>query len=201
MATKFIPCSIDGCNGNAHYSAKGARGWCSPHHKRQCKYGDPTAGSTPKGAPHLYIRDVALPWVSDSCLPWPYAKGGTSGHGMIWVNGRLQGAHRLVCEIINGPAPSSVHEAAHSCGKGHLGCVNPKHLSWKTPKENQADRLGHGTLLRGEQCVHAKLSAQQVIEIRSMYPGLSQDKIARIFNVSRGAIQDIVEGRTWKSVP
>lgn len=50
-----------------------------------------------------------------------------------------------MCQKAHGDPPSPKHDAAHSCGRGHEGCVNPNHLSWKTKKQNQADRITHGT--------------------------------------------------------
>ena len=44
MATSFKPCSIDGCNGNAHYSKRGALGYCSRHYLRLLRHGSVTGG-------------------------------------------------------------------------------------------------------------------------------------------------------------
>jgi hypothetical protein len=67
----------------------------------------------------------------------------------------------------HGEPPTARHEAAHSCGKGHLGCVHPGHLSWKTRNENRADMVRHGMLPRGTIVSTNKLTEDQVREIRS----------------------------------
>jgi hypothetical protein len=54
-------------------------------------------------------------------------------------------AHRLMCQLAHGDPPTPDHIAAHSCGRGHEGCVNPNHLSWKTYSENELDKRVHGT--------------------------------------------------------
>lgn len=45
---------------------------------------------------------------------------------------------RWVCEQRNGPAPSFLHEAGHTCPAGERDdCVNPDHLVWMTREENE----------------------------------------------------------------
>src|SRR5690349_16534473 len=72
------------------------------------------------------------------CLKWPFADDG-KGYGVIKVDGRQQYAHRIMCTLVNGEPPTELHETAHSCGNGHLGCVHPGHVRWATRAENHAD--------------------------------------------------------------
>lgn len=52
--------------------------------------------------------------------------------------GRVVRAARLVLEWKEGPPPSPLHEAGHTCPKGeHELCVNPDHLTWMTREENE----------------------------------------------------------------
>src|SRR5690349_16938907 len=111
---------------------------------------------TAPGEAQRFYRDVVLPYEGDDCLFWPYSKWGR-GYGHVWADGRQQYVHVLVCREANGPAPTPKHEAAHSCGKGHLGCCARKHLSWKTRSENHADKITHGTMLRGDTHPRSKL--------------------------------------------
>jgi hypothetical protein len=60
-------------------------------------------------------------------------------------SGHFERATRVMCKLAHGPAPTPKHHAAHSCGKGHEACINPKHLRWATPRENAADAKLHGT--------------------------------------------------------
>lgn len=130
----------------------------------------------------------------DDCLTWPF--GGCNGYGMCCVGGRKrQYAHRVMCELVHGEAPSAEHEAAHSCGKGHLGCVNPKHIQWKTRSENQLDRHEHGTVQRGSR---GRLTFAEAEKIRSMKGRMTQNELAKIYGVTRGTINHIHAGRTYK---
>lgn len=103
----------------------------------------------------------------------------------------------MVCEEIHGPSPTENHDAAHTCGKGYLGCVSPKHIVWKTKAENQADRLIHGTHNRGEKSGNSKLTEKQVEEIRSLEGSMSQAKIAEKFSISGCSVSKIINKKAW----
>lgn len=135
-------------------------------------------------------------WISDSCLLWPFGK--CNGYGTLGVDGKIHYAHRLMCQLVNGPAPSNDHEAAHSCGRGHEGCVNPRHLSWKTRTDNQLDRALHGTKNDGPR---GKLSAQQAAEILALKGKIPQREIAAKFGVSRSNVSFIHCGKAWNKSP
>lgn len=133
-------CSIPGC-GKIHR----ARGWCPAHYYRFSMHGDPLGGAPARdGAPMRFIHEVALQHTGEECLIWPFGRNG-DGYGSVQVDGKMVNAHRYLCQIAHGEPPTATHQAAHSCGKGHLGCVAKNHLRWATPAENQADRLIHGT--------------------------------------------------------
>lgn len=185
-------CSVEGCE-----KPMICRGWCPMHWRRWRLYGDPlTTMTTPKGEPQAYYRDVVLAYDGDACLIWPYGK--TDGYGSMLRIGKGVGiVSRFVCEDAHGPAPTRQHEAAHSCGNGHLGCVAKRHVSWKTPKENAADKIAHGTVKRGRAHKSVKLTEENVREIRSLKGTISQRKLAARFGVSAGAIQCIFQGRNW----
>jgi hypothetical protein len=109
-------------------------------------------------------------------------------------------AHRLVCKAAHGPPPEGKPETAHSCGKGHLGCINPNHLRWASPKENNADKIAHGTANRGDRCNLAKLSEASVIEIKRLLGAVPNPMLAARFNISVAAINAIASGRTWSYI-
>lgn len=187
-------CSVDGCKKSAL-----ARGWCGKHWRRWRKYGDPSLGrdaATHPGEVQKFI-ETASQYAGSDCLEWPFSKS-TKGYGQAVVNGRHVVASRLICEIANGQPPSPEYQAAHSCGNGHLGCVNPRHLSWKTPKENSADSLAHGTRIGGENHYAAKLSQSDVRLIRSLIGSAPYSAIANKFGVTASTIWAIASGKVWK---
>ena len=132
-------------------------------------------------------------YAGDDCLIWPFSR--SSGYGHFGLNGGRHWAHRYMCELVKGPPPSPVHEAGYSCGRGLDSCVNPRHLDWKTPSENQLDRARHGT--KNVWGGKGKLSFQKAAEIRALRGKKSQPEIAKMFGVTRTTISAIMIGRTW----
>lgn len=133
----------------------------------------------------------------NDCLIWSMSK--TRGYGHFSVNGRLDYAHRMMCELVHGPAPTAEHQAAHSCGRGHEGCVHPKHLSWKTHGDNQLDRAVHGTKNRGTW-YHPRLSLDDVNKIRALKDEKTQDELAKMFGTCRRNIGAILSNKTWINI-
>lgn len=126
----------------------------------------------------------------DWCLIWPFSRSQT---GYAMFSGDKIRVHRVMCEHRHGPAPTPDHYAAHSCDRGHEGCVNQWHLDWKTPSENQFDR--HRS---GEIGPRWKLTAAQAKEIREL-KGLErvQDTAAR-YGINESNVRLIQAGKTWR---
>ncbi len=161
-------CSVEGCSDPVHYLRYG---YCHAHYRRWSKYGDPTAGGIRYGDAQRFAREVAVA-ETDECIPWPF--GGTKdGYGRINVDGTTIGAHVHVTTLAHGPKPTPKHECCHSCGNGHLGCVNPRHLYWGTRSDNVQDALRHGTFgggyvaPRGPDSPRSKLTHAIVGQVRS----------------------------------
>ncbi|QEH79942.1 hypothetical protein EIK56_18115 [Sphingomonas sp. C8-2] len=184
-------CSVPGCIKRGILR----KTFCEPHYDRFMKYGTPYGGGTFRGVPLAWLKNRKK-WSGNECLIWPFAERG-QGYGGVSFEGRNERAHRVMCILAHGPAPSPEHEAAHSCGKGHQGCVNPRHLSWKTRSGNQQDRVGHGTHNRGERSAMQVLTEPQVVEIRSLHHRESQVSLAARFGVSRSTIRAIHDRRSW----
>lgn len=187
----MILCSIEGC----HREAK-ARGWCKAHWIRWKRHGSPTGGGVDKGEPLRFLRSVLGEPSSPDCIKWPFADAG-NGYGKVWFEDKWTFAHRAMCVMAHGNPPRPSHQAAHACGKGHEGCINPGHLSWKTPKENVADTAIHGTRNRGRKNGQAKLMESQVLAIRRAAGKETQQSLAIKFSVNRATISDIQTKRRW----
>lgn len=194
MAKTNSICSISDCIKPAH-----AKGFCHTHYYRLRKNGDPNAVKfhrRPDGEQLKFYRDVVIPYDGDDCLTWPYSIN-NMGYGVVWKDGRYHVVSRMVCEDVNGSPLTTKHHAAHSCGNGHLSCVNSRHISWKTAKENAADKLVHGTHGRGERSSSAKLSEVQVREILSLKGKETQRTIADRYGITFQTVSDIHLGKSW----
>lgn len=138
---------------------------------------------------------------AESCLFWPFSAG--TGYGEFSHEGKHYYAHRYMCELVNGLPPTPRHQAAHSCGNGRGGCVNPRHLSWKTNGENQRDRRKHGThnrnhaIKKGKGSM-AKFTSEQDAQIREMAKTMTQMEIAKHFGVTHSTIQYRLYGGSYK---
>tara|TARA_B100002003_G_C14135917_1_gene546324 strand:+ start:697 stop:1341 length:645 start_codon:yes stop_codon:yes gene_type:complete len=193
--TKKPACSVDGCRGTSYI-----KGLCIAHYSRLRAKGSVGSAKVRRRAP----RGAPLKWLmahikhdGDDCLTWPFAKSST-GVAMLRHDGRAVQAARVMCEMVNGPAPADQPQAAHSCGKGHEACVNPKHLRWASAAENAADRVEHGTDLRGEQCHNAKLTCEDVRRIRAdAERGVPVSEIARNYPVTRKSIRRVISRDRW----
>lgn len=173
-----------------------ARGWCRAHYMRWLRYRDPLGGGTFEGEPLRFLREVAFVYDGTECLKWPYSTSG-DGYGRVKFNGRAASAHRLVCAEVYGDPPTPSHEAAHSCGNGHVGCVAKRHLSWKTPLENSADKVTHGTINQGERSGSAKLTEAQVREIRALNGTMKQTDIGLLYGISGHQVGCIQSFKKW----
>lgn len=191
MAAQSI-CTIPNCS-----KPVVARGWCDTHYCRWKRTGDPQGSKARElGPARLYLEEIVLPYEGDDCLIWPFGRS-VYGYGRIKYLGKDYAVSRLACIEVNGPPPTPKHEAAHNCGNGHLGCVNPKHLRWATREENRADRLIHGTHDLGEQNGASKLKTAEVIKIRALEGVMSQRKIAGMFNISSTTVSRIHHRHLW----
>ncbi len=192
MASKAI-CSIPGCDKKVHY-----RMMCAMHAKRCSKYGDPhKIIMTPRGEPMRFILETAMAFEGDGCLIWPYARSKKNGYPLINIDGRVRVVSNYVCELAHGPAPTDKPEAAHSCGNGSLGCISPKHVSWKDRRGNIDDTIAQGKVARAERLPQTKLTRDQVREIRAMAGTTTQTRIARLYSIKPATVCEIIHRRKW----
>lgn len=133
-----------------------------------------------------------ISFAGSECLMWPFGK--CNGYGVFGYLNKNIYAHRYMCEQVHGPCPGPEYEASHSCGRGHLGCVNPAHISWKTKSENQIDRNRHGTQNRGR---FPRLTERQAAEIRALRGKMPQREIAKQYGTSRANVSLIHTGNSW----
>lgn len=103
--------------------------------------------------------------------------------------------HKLVLEAFNGKAPEGM-EGCHNNGvKTDFYLTN---LRWDTRKNNHADKKLHGTHQEGEKNPSAKLTTKQAILIK--YSKISIKKLSEEFNLSRGCIEKVRYGTSWKHI-
>jgi hypothetical protein len=143
-------------------------------------------------------RDIyaAIPYTG--CWEWLLYR---DRYGVVRYNGKLQKAHRVIYEILNGKIPDGMC-VLHKCD--NPGCVNPDHLFLGTQADNVGDMWKKDRHPRdcqaGEKHSFSKLTEEQVLEIRKCYTwGISTiSEMAIEHGVSYGQIWNIVRGRQWR---
>lgn len=85
----------------------------------------------------------------------------------ISKNGKsaLRYVANLVCEAFHGPRPTGKF-SAH--GNGNRQDNSEGNLSWKTRKENEADKIIHGTKPLGSKVGGAKLTNEQAVNVHRL---------------------------------
>lgn len=90
--------------------------------------------------------------------------------------------------------------ALHKCD--NPSCVNPSHLYWGTQADNAHDRetrgRGNHKGLLGEKNSQAKLTAEQVLEIRASPKGALE--ISKDYGVSHATIIYIRQRKRWAHI-
>lgn len=137
----------------------------------------------------------------DACWLWTAATN-ASGYGIVGVGRSSRLAHRVAYEMTNGPIPAG-KLLRHRCDTP--SCVRPDHMTPGSDKENMQDQIQRGRRAskKGSQNGRAKLTREQVVEIRRRYVR-GQTRIVDLaaeFGVGKSQIWNIVSGREWNEYP
>lgn len=131
------------------------------------------------------------------CWLWTAAQF-AKGYGMFQLRNRTVQAHRLSFAWAYGE-PDQHLCVAHTCDTP--ACVNPAHLFAATAGQNNADRDAKGRAVnpRGERHGRARLSAEDVAEIRRCYAAREQTQrdLSRRYGVTQSHIWRIIHHESW----
>jgi hypothetical protein len=160
----------------------------------------------------------------DGSSCWIWLRSKNSGYGNVWVRelGRAVMAHRYAWELEIGPIPEGMI-VGHYCD--HPTCVNPDHLylgAFSDSAQYMVEKGHHGAhlhpekhsrgdhhylrlhpekVLRGEQSSRAKLTEEQVKEIRRLrQAGMTLEQLAIRFDIAPTSINRICNGERWNHV-
>lgn len=132
------------------------------------------------------------------CIEWTARKVGGYGHFSSF--GKKVYAHRYAMQVFVQPIPDGM-QVLHKCD--NPCCVNVDHLFLGTHADNMRDRAQKGryNLPSGEQHYNAKLTEQQVAEIRQLYVPYSRthgtNALAEMYGVAQSLVSYIVNNKSW----
>ena len=147
------------------------------------------------------LRDATRFWLKVEIDPhgcWEWQGGKThDGYGLFRIGGAdgvMRGAHR-VAVMLSAGSLSDAQVVRHDCD--NPGCVRPDHLIVGSTLENNADAAAKGRYARR----HNRLRRDEIGKIRAAATlGESKSSIARRFGVGRGAVTNLLLGKTYKGV-
>lgn len=126
---------------------------------------------------------------TDTCWLW-LGYCDQEGYGRLSYQNKDTSSHRVAYEITHGVIPPGA-VVRHQCDNPR--CCRPDHLLLGTQQDNVDDAVKRG------RWGNSKLTWDEVREIREKHATgtTSTRKLAKEYNVSRGAIMAILSGRTW----
>lgn len=112
----------------------------------------------------------------------------------ITVSARWWSFEQFFNDMGRKPSPS------HSLDRiDNDGNYEPGNCRWATRSEQNRNR-DSSLLARGERIGNARLTAADVKAIKGLLSGHSRNQIARLYGVTKGTINFIAWGRTWRHV-
>ena len=139
-----------------------------------------------------FLAKIAPP-DENGCTLWT-ACTNEDGYGQFWCFGRTVKAHRYAAGMLDWPPEI---ETRHLCNVP--ACVNPEHLTFGSNADNVRDRNEADRQAKGVDHGKAKLTEEQVIEIRSRYAagGTTQQALGDEYGVTHQLISYIVRRENW----
>ena len=119
------------------------------------------------------------------------------GYGQFKFRHHQTQTHRVAWFLTHDIFPTQ-SIVMHTCDVP--SCVNPAHLRLGTCAENSADMVRKHRQARHERNSHAKLTWDQVEEIRQRYQAgtVTQAALSREYGVTDVMISCIVNGKNWR---
>lgn len=132
-----------------------------------------------------------MPEPNTGCWLWVGAMMGK--YGCFSLKNKAVLAHRVSFELYKGPILKNAN-VCHSCDNPL--CVNPEHLWLGTTQQNTRDRHSKQRDARGESHGMAKLTNDQVIEIKN-HKG-NHRPMAEKFGITIAVVSIIRRGEGWR---
>ena len=130
---------------------------------------------------------------SSGCWEWNGFKNAL-GYGIFEIRGKLVRVHKFSLERKIGRILTAGEVTRHMCN--NRCCCNPDHLEAGSQNDNIQDTIRANRQSRGESHGTAKLSDQQISEIRAYQGMFSRAELAMMYDVHTVHISRIHDNRT-----
>lgn len=145
--------------------------------------------------------DPAFFWANvertPTCWPWRKSKR-SSGYGQCWFRQRVWTASRVAYILTYGDIDPSL-DVLHTCD--NPACCNPTHLWLGKASDNMKDCVRKGRIARGERHGNARLTAEQVKQIRKRAASGERHRVlAAEYGLHIKYIPEIVARKVWAHI-
>lgn len=158
--------------------------------------------STPEALKEKLLRGVIIPEDPNACWIYQGVKD-ERGYGRFYWSAKEghTGAHRASYRLFEEKEIPPNHVINHLCCVP--SCINPQHLEAVSQRENMEYSRKLGRNARGEGQFTAKLTEEQVREIRHIWATdkfVTREYLANRFDVSIKSISRVVNRYTWRHI-
>lgn len=133
----------------------------------------------------------------NGCWEWSAGRF-QNGYGKLKIGAKTKKAHVVAFVACNGFDKLAGRIVCHTCD--NPPCCNPDHLFSGTVRDNSIDAISKGKILLGENHPNARLTNDNVREIRKRYGEGNQTikNLAFEYGVGSTTIGRVVHRRQWK---
>ena len=141
---------------------------------------------------------------ANGCREWQTSRI-DKGYGHFKLDGEMALAHRVAYTLIYGPIREG-HQVLHQCNNPPCCGVGHHFLGNNDANIQQAQIQGRFTSVGGQRPgegnPHAKLTDDKVQAVRKAYASgnITRQQLADQYQVSKSAIDGVVDDRSWKHV-
>ena len=153
---------------------------------------------TPEQVKAYLLKYAHIPDDPDACWDW-YGYVTDKGRPLACIKNQKLYASHVSYETFVEPLPEGMY-LLHSCDNPR--CINFRHLHPGTKRDNNAERTSRKRTARGSNHYRSRLNELEVRDILRLFHDehLSQQNLAKRFNVSFVTIHNVVYREAWGHV-
>ena len=146
-----------------------------------------------------YYFKKEITWkMNGECMECTSHQPNAQEYPRIYRNGKYWKISRYIYTQEHGEIPTGMI-IRHTCDNPR--CINIDHLIIGTKQDNANDKVERNRQIKGAQVASSKLTDQDIINIRNInLKHLKQISIARMYDISKSVVSNILNNKTWKHI-